>query len=324
MSLDRQAPVSSLGEDGVVQMLRDRFVAHPGTVGIGDDAAVFPSPGERLVMTTDTLVERVDFKLDYLSGSDLGWKTMAVNVSDLAAMGAEPSQAVATLCLPPTTPLGFVADLIDGLADAATEWDVKLVGGDLSSADEISLGITLLGHTAAPVLRSGARPGDALLVSGDLGGSAGGLHLLTRDHRANGPLVERHRRPRPRVELSRLLREVPVSAMIDISDGLIVDTGRLMKASGTGCRIHSRLVPVDPALSEVDALDPLHSALFGGEDFELLFTVPSDAILEVTDAGERIGLALTQIGSVTHGGDLLDGTAFDDLEGEGWDHLQNR
>lgn len=324
MGLDRQAPVSSLGEDGIVELLRGRFVARSGTVGIGDDAAVFASPGKRVVMTTDTLVESVDFRLDYFSGSDLGWKAVAVNVSDLAAMGAEPSYALATLCLGPSTAVGFVLDLIDGLSEAGREWGVELVGGDLSNADQISLGLTLLGHCDQPLLRSGAKAGDALLVSGALGGSAGGLHLLQRDAGATGPLVDRHRRPQPRLELSRLLRELPVTGMIDVSDGLIVDLRRLMHASRTGCQIHRDAVPVDPALEAASELESLRTALFGGEDFELLFTLPVASVSQAQDAGETIGLTVTQIGTVTESDWFLDDTAFDELEGEGWDHLQSR
>jgi len=323
VSLDRQAPVSSLGEDGVVALLRDRFVVSPGAVGIGDDAAVFASPGDHLVMTTDTLMEGVDFALDYFSGMDLGWKAVAVNVSDLAAMGAEPSHAVATLCLPPRTSVGWVTDLIEGLAAAADRWGVELVGGDLSSAEQVSLGLTLVGHTDAAVLRSGAGVGDAIAVSGALGGSAGGLHQLRRDPSATGPLVERHRRPHPRLELSRALREVPVGAMIDVSDGLLVDLGRLLAASGRGCEVDPDLVPVDPALHGLGDLDPMQAALFGGEDFELVFTLAGEEMQKVIAVGETIGVAVTRIGTVTHGGCLLGGTTFDQLEGKRWDHLQS-
>ena len=324
MSLDPQAPVSSLGEDGLVALLREGFPSTRGTIGIGDDAAVFASPGDRLVMTTDTLVEGVDFSLDYFSGSDLGWKAMAVNVSDLAAMGAEPAQAVATLCLPPDTTVGFVRGLIDGIGEGARAWSLDVVGGDLSSAERISLGLALLGHCESPFLRSGAKPGDAILVSGTLGGSFGGLCLLREDPRATGPLVERHRRPQPRLELSRALRKVPVTSMIDVSDGLIVDLGRLMTASVTGCRVERESIPFDVSLAPAGLVNPRGAALFGGEDFELLFTVSEESVQQAADAGERIGVAITRIGLVTGGGCLLDDTAFDDLEGEGWDHLQNR
>jgi thiamine-monophosphate kinase len=315
--------VSSLGEDGVVALLRERFVASPGTVGVGDDAAVFASPGEQLAMTTDTLVEGVDFALDYFPGTDLGWKAVAVNVSDLAAMGAEPSHAVATLCLPATTSVGLVTDVIDGIAAAADRWGLELVGGDLSSAEQLSIGLTLVGHTGAPVLRSGARMGDAIAVSGTLGGSAGGLHLLRRDPAATGALVERHRRPQPRLELSRLLRELPITAMIDVSDGLIIDLGRLLAASQMGCEVDPDLVPVDPALHAVGDLDALQAALFGGEDFELVFTVAADGMQQAIAAGETMGVAVTRIGTVTQGGCLLGGTTFDQLEGKRWDHLQS-
>lgn len=324
MGLDPQAPVSSLGEDGIVELLRARFTPSPGTVGVGDDGAVFAAPGAQLVMTTDTLVEGVDFSRDYFSGADLGWKALAVNVSDIAAMGAAPSQAVATLCMPPETPVGFVTDLIHGIGEGVDTWGIELVGGDLSSATETSLGFALLGPCDIPTLRSGAKPGDALMVSGTLGGSFGGLWLLQTDPTAAGPLVERHRRPRPRLELSRALRNVPVTSMIDVSDGMIVDLGRLMSASDTGCRVVRDSIPCDADLEAAGLTDPLRAALFGGEDFELLFTVPQDSIREVTDAGERIGVAVAHIGTVTQEGCFLDDTPFDDLEGEGWDHLRSR
>lgn len=324
MSLDPQAPVSSLGEDGVVALLRERFAAPEGVLGIGDDTAVFPAPGASLLMTTDTLVQDVDFALAYFSGGDLGWKAMAVNVSDLAAMGAEPSYAVATLCLPAETTIGFVLDLVAGLGDAGRAWDVTLVGGDLSRDDRISLGVTLLGHGDNPVLRSGAQIGDAILVSGELGGSAGGLRLLQANPNAAGPLVDRHRRPQPRLELSRALRDVGVTSMIDISDGLIVDLRRLMEASAVGCRVEPALVPVDPGVTVDNELDPISAALFGGEDFELLFTVAVGKVNEATDAGGRIGTAVTRIGTVTGGDRFLGHVTFDDLEDKGWDHLRNR
>ena len=324
MSLDPQAPLSSLGEDGLVELLRTGFPSPAGVVGIGDDAAVFRSPGERLVLTTDTLVEGVDFDPSYSSATDLGWKSVAVNVSDLAAMGAEPAYAVATLCLPATTAVGWVTSLIDGLAGAAERWRVSIVGGDLSGAGEISLGLSMMGHCEQPVLRSGAVVGDAVLVSGELGGSAGGLHQLQRDPTASGPLVERHRRPEPRLELSRSLVGLGVTSMIDLSDGLVVDLRRLMNASSTGCDVDPDRVPIDPGLSVVADLDPQHAALFGGEDFELLFTLEHERVPEAIDEGERIGVAVTRIGAVVESGCRLGGTAFEDLEDEGWDHLRNR
>jgi thiamine-monophosphate kinase len=313
-----------VGEDGVIELLRNRFTAAAGVVGIGDDAAVFPSPGEHLVLTTDTLVEGVDFHLGYFSGADLGWKAVAVNVSDLAAMGAEPAYAVATLCLPSATSVGWVTSLIDGIEEAAQRWSVRVVGGDLSRATQISLGLSLMGHCSQPVLRSGARTGDAIMVSGELGGSAGGLRQLQRDPSATGPLVDRHRRPQARMELSRAAPDLGVTSMIDLSDGLVVDLRRLMRASGTGCDVDPGSVPVDRNLDGVADIDPLQAALFGGEDFELLFTLAPERVTEAVDAGERIGVAVTRIGTVTGSGQRLGGTALEDLEDEGWDHLRNR
>lgn len=308
----------------MVDLLRRRFPSSEGEVGIGDDAAVFAAPGPRLIFTTDTMVEGVDFELSYFPAVDLGWKVMAINASDVAAMGARPSKAVATLCVPATTPVGFLEDLAEGLGQGCTATGAELVGGDISSSDRISLGVAMLGSVERPVLRSGARAGDAICVTGCLGGAAGGLHLLSRDDDARGPLVERHRRPAARVAEASALRNFDVSSMLDVSDGLVVDLERLMEASGTGCEVDLGKLPVDPHLADVPALDEVETALFGGEDLELLFTMlPSHC----TAAGMMLkarGTALTQIGVVTEGERRIGMRSLSSLKEAGWDHLRSR
>ncbi len=324
MSLDRQAPLADLGEDAVVELLRRAFPSAAAEVGIGDDAAVFASPGSNLVFTTDTMVEGVDFELGYFSGSDLGWKAISINVSDVAAMGAEPSKAVVTLCAPPSTSAGFIEDLIHGLHTAAAFYGVDVVGGDISAAESVMVGVALLGRVDQPLLRSGARIGDAICVTGSLGGSAGGLYLLQRDHHARGSLVERHRRPLARIAEARRLRALNVSAMIDLSDGCVVDLERLLVASERGCRVEPEALPVDPALAELPELDAMEAALFGGEDFELLVTLaPSDV-----DAGrsslETLGTSLTQIGVVSEGERRFGTRLLSEMKEGRWDHLRSR
>lgn len=324
MSPDRHRRLDELGENAVVAMLRDAFPAAPDTIGIGDDAAAFATPGERLVFTTDTMVESVDFDLGYFSGIDLGWKALAINVSDVAAMGGVPAFALATLCAPPETQVGFVEDLAEGLAAAADEWDVRLVGGDLSAAATISVGIALLGSADRPVLRSGAEVGDAICVTGSLGGARGGLELLGRDPASSGPLVDRHRRPRARLKEARALADFGVTAMIDVSDGVVIDLIRLLRASDVGCSVEPSALPIDPALDEVTGLDPLEAALFGGEDFELLFTLPEGQLQPAGEAVRAEGSMLTKIGTVTDGERRLGGALLEEMEERSWDHLRNR
>lgn len=249
----------------------------------------------------------------------MGWKTVAVNVSDIAAMGALPAKAVSTLCLPPSTEMDFVEGFIDGSVEAAAAYELDLVGGDISSSSQIMAGMALLGSVQAePWLRSGASPGDALCVTGSLGGARTGLEELRADADASGSAVDRHLRPRPRLSEAQALRSVRVSAAIDVSDGLVIDLGRLMRASETGCAIQREDIPVDPAASDLEA------ALFGGEDFELLLAIHEADLQAAVAALEGCGTTLSRIGSVTDGVAALDGEPLETMEGRAWDHLRSR
>jgi len=312
--------VSELGEQGLIELLTERLPRPVAETWIGDDAAVFPAPSERLVLTTDTMVEGIDFDLSYASGADVGWKALAVNVSDIAAMGAEPSKAVITVCLPPDTEVSFVDDMITGLVEAASGYGVDLVGGDISAASEITVGIALVGSGSnAPWLRSGARPGDSICVTGALGGSYTGLQALSADPGATGEAVRRHLRPDARLSEARALGGVGISAAIDVSDGLAIDLGRLLSASRAGCEIDSGGIPVDAAASAT-----LEAALYGGEDFELLFTLPPSEVGEAASLVAGCGTVVTEIGRVTSGAPTLDGLPLDRHEERSWDHLRNR
>ncbi|HEX2296118.1 MAG TPA: thiamine-phosphate kinase [Actinomycetota bacterium] len=284
----------------------------PGELWSGDDAAVVRGA----IVTTDTMVEGHDFDLSYCSGSDVGWKALAVNVSDVAAMAARPAYGVGTLALPASTRVELVEGLAGGLAAAAREWDVALVGGDISAAPVVMIGITLIGEPGErTVTRSGARPGDRICLTGSIGGSSAGLTLL-REGRGDESraLVERHLRPRARVEEGLALAEAGATAMIDVSDGLAIDLTRLMRASGAGCVVDPSAVPLDPALGRAAEVK---DAILGGEDFELLATLPPDA-----EPPEGV----TIVGEVTEGPALLFGD--EDLEElgreRGWDHLRGR
>lgn len=286
--------------------------------------------GAELLLTVDMLVESVDFERRYCSGADLGWKAVAVNASDIAAMGGRPLHAVAALALGPEVELGYFDAVLEGLLDAAAHWRLTLAGGDLSRADGMMLSVTMTGMCAgAPVLRSGARPGDAICVSGTLGGSAGGLYVLTNDLPAeeHSALVQRHLRPEARVEAGRLIAQHGASAMIDVSDGLALDLLRVMEASGTGCAVDGQSVPVDPDLyvleGQPDLPPALELALTGGEDYELLFTVPEERLDALERSVTATGTMVTRIGTVTDGAPELDGEPLADRKELGWDHLQN-
>lgn len=297
-----------------------------GELWSGDDAAAISLAGAAALVTTDTMVEGYDFDLSYARGFDLGWKAVAVNVSDVAAMGGTPTHAVATLMLPPSTEIDLVADIAEGLAAAGRRWRTALVGGDLSAAPLLSLGLTAIGEPGPDgiVTRSGARPGDSICVTGSLGGAWGGLAFLRAGRAGEAPdLVARHLRPEARVDEARALAALGATAMIDVSDGFAIDLGRLMAASGTGCDVDPAAVPLDPALPRlVDTGleregDLLRGAILGGEDFELLVTLPPDV-----EPPEGV----TVVGAVTEGAALRFGD--DDLEelgrNEGWDHLHGR
>jgi thiamine-monophosphate kinase len=253
-------------EFAILARLRDRLVPPgPGEVYLGDDAAVLDAPAGRLLLATDLVVEGVHFDLSIGSLADAGWKALTANVSDVAAMGGRPLHAVAAVAGPGG---GNAFDqLYDGLSEAAAGYGVRLVGGDLSSADRWFVAVAVTGSLEGePVLRSGARPGDRIFVTGALGASAAGLAGL-RGRTGGKPaplLVAAYRRPVARVAEGLAAAAIGATAMIDVSDGLVADLGHVGEESGVGFELHS--VPVAAGATEAEALG-------GGEDYELVFTV---------------------------------------------------
>ena len=324
-SSEQPPSVADFGEFALLERFRSALPAAPhGEIWSGDDAAVVTPGAGKAVVTTDALVDGVDFDLSYAAGADVGWKAMAANVSDLAAMAASPGPAVVALCLPSATPVSLVDGLLEGLRAASDRWGVALVGGDLSEAPTLMLAVTLIGWADRPLLRSGARPGDAIFVTGSLGGAAGGLEVLRRGLSGvpAGALVRRQLRPEARLEEARALATTgSVTAMIDVSDGWVRDLGHLLSASAVGCDVDPSLIPVDPALREVDLdVDPLELALTGGEDFELLFTASADGLEEL---GPATG-GVTRIGTVTESEATIGGRSLDAWRDQGWEHLRDR
>ncbi|MFN2594969.1 MAG: thiamine-phosphate kinase [Actinomycetota bacterium] len=324
-------PVSSIGESGLLARFATKLPSAPeGQTWSGDDAAVIEVAGATCLLTTDAIVEFVDFDLAYASGADVGWKAVAINVSDIAAMGGRPASAVATLALRPDHSVELVDDVLAGLLDASENYDIAIVGGDVTEAAELALSVTMLGEVgeAEPVLRSGAKPGDALCVTGRLGGARTGHLVLSgkmdadRADPAIRGCIERQLRPIPRAKEGLVLGRF-ATAMIDLSDGLAIDLRRLLDASGVGCEVDPAAIPVDPGITGA-GLDPLDTAIVGGEDFELLCSIPAASVDAATAGVAECGTTLSRVGTITSQGATIGSRSLDEWIGESWDHLRPR
>ena len=292
-------------------------IPHPSSLscGIGDDAAVIRQfAGRETVITTDLLVEEIDFLLDAAPARLLGHKALAVSLSDIAAMGARPRWALLSIGVPGDIwRSAFLDQFYEGFFALADRYAVTLVGGDVSRTPErVVIDSIVLGEVsrAPAILRSGARPGDHIFVTGALGGAAAGLRLILggarllkraprrRETQRAERLLLRHLCPQPRVRWGAALCEGRLAtAMIDISDGLSSDLAHLCRESNVGARIEASRIPVDPLIAEAQDFDPLSLALHGGEDFELLFTVRPRSLARLPS--EIDGLPVTYIGDVT-------------------------
>ena len=329
MAEGRGQTVSDIGEDALLERIARRVGRPPdGEIWGGDDAALALLPGPRAIMTTDLIVEGLDFMPAYATGWDIGWKAVAVNASDIAAMCGRPSHAVTTIALPGHVEVSFFDDLLDGLLAAAGRWNIALVGGDISGGSEISVGVSMIGVLLLdrPVLRSGARAGEAICVTGTLGAARAGLEVLRRGDRSPGTesLVARQLRPSARVDEAASLAPLGLSAMIDLSDGLAVDLARLLSASGVGAEVDAGTLPVDPDVMRVGGLDPLTTAILGGEDYELLFTIETARVNDASAAVGSLGTRVTRIGTATTGGATIAGRPLEEWRERGWQHLRDR
>ena len=279
--------VKDIGEWGVIELLtelvtRSRRVDGSGlVVDAGDDAAAWRYAQGIQLSTTDTVVEGVHFTRCTTPWHDLGWKLMAANASDIAAMGGLPLYALVTLGLPPDTEVDHLKLLYQGMLDLANEHGVAVVGGDIVRSPVVFVTVALSGtHEGAPILRSEAGVGDQVAVTGYLGSSAGGLEVMLQGievgPEADAYLKNAHRRPEPRIAQGRLLSREGVRAAMDISDGLADDLSKLCLASGVSARLHAADVPAHPLLQEAFPQRYLELALGGGEDYQLLFTAPRE------------------------------------------------
>ena len=332
--------VGDLGETALIERIRCRVPPAPDwvTLGIGDDAAVVePARGTLDVVTTDTLVEGVHFERSFVPPADLGHKTLAVNLSDLAAMGATPRVVVLSLVLPASMAAADLDALVGGMLALAGRHRVALVGGNITrSSGPLVLGMTAIGAVRRRnvLTRAGGRPNDELWVTGALGAAAAGLACLQRDPagpaEADGDLagcVERYRRPEPRVRIGTLLgRNRAARAAIDLSDGLGDGLRQLTEACGVGAVVDAAAMPIDAGARrwfETEGIDPLDAAIAGGDDYELLVAVPRTHRRRFAAVSRLArGVPITRIGWLTKDATLVLRTKKGDRElPAGYEHF---
>lgn len=332
--------ISRLGEFGLINLLaemvkgsRDKQLAswQQLIIGIGDDAAAWHGDASTQLATVDSLIQDVHFSLGVTSWKDLGWKAMAANLSDIAAMGGQPKYALVSLALPGDTEVDDVTALYQGMIELAQQFEVAIVGGDVSRASLVMITITILGSTGSLesriLTRSAAVPGEQIAVTGYLGAAAAGLEMITRqlqfDSKATACLVRGFQRPFPRIAEGRLLVKQGVKTAIDISDGLISDLSHVCEASQVSARIEVDRVPIEPEVRANFGDKSLELALSGGEDYELLFTGSPEVVAQVKKAASCL---ITVIGEIVAGkrGEvtLVDrqGNPFH-LDKAGWEHF---
>jgi thiamine-monophosphate kinase len=320
------ATLGDLGESGILSRVFARLPGSPSVeVGPGDDAAVVAAPDGRVVATTDLMVEGRDFRRDWSTAYDVGWKAAAQNLADVAAMGAVPTALLVGLVAPPTLDVSWVEGLADGLAAACSGTGSTVVGGDLSSGETVVVSVTALGDLEGrgPVLRSGARPGDVVAVAGRLGWSAAGLALLEAGAVDAAPeLVDAHRRPHPPYAAGPSAARAGATAMLDVSDGLLRDAARLATASEVSLDLDpkallERAVPLAAAAASLG--QPALAwrwVLSGGEDHPLLATfAPGDLPPGFAAVGSVVGRTDEP---VLVGGSAPTGVAA------GWDHFERQ
>jgi thiamine-monophosphate kinase len=313
------SPDATLGDAGEFGLIGELVALFPQgeqvLVGPGDDAAVVRVRSGHVVVSTDLLVEGRHFRRDWASAEDVGHRAAAQNLSDLNAMGGRAHSLTVGLAAPADLPVQWALDFAAGFAAECELVGASVVGGDLTSADQVVVAVTVIGAcTSPPVLRSGASAGDLLALAGRQGWAAGGLAVLGRGFRSPRVLVDAYRRPMPPYDAGPAAAEAGATAMIDVSDGLLADAGHVAAASGVAIDVHSAALELPEPLHAVAAAtgaDPASFVLGGGDDHALLATFPPDAALPE---------GWSVIGAVSAGaGVTVDGAAY---EGEtGWRHF---
>lgn len=339
-------PISKLGEFGLIKYLTQHFPLEQvsSELGVGDDAAIINPEGKKVVVTTDVLAEGVHFNLGYVPLKHLGYKAVVVNLSDIAAMNATPTQILISLAISNRFPVEALEELYAGIQLACRHYKVDLVGGDTTSSNAgMVMSITAIGleNQDEIITRKGAKPNDLLVVSGDLGGAYLGLQILEREHAiflANPNMqpemegydyiLERQLKPEARTDVKNILKELGIkpTSMIDVSDGLASEVLHLSDQSQVGFRVYEEKLPLDNlTISTADELNlnPAMAALNGGEDYELLFTIPQE------DFDKIVGHPDFSV--IGHATDLADGNhlvargsnQMVPLTAQGWDAFLN-
>ncbi|MGS2640835.1 thiamine-phosphate kinase [Streptosporangium sp. LJ11] len=309
--------VGDLGEFGVVARIAGRLPqGRTVLLGPGDDAAVVSAPDGRVVVTTDLLIEGRHFRRDWSSGYDIGRKAAAQNLSDVVAMGADPTGLVVGLGIPADTTTGWLDDLTDGFRDECDLVGASVAGGDITRSDLVVIAVTALGDLGgrAPVTRSGARPGDVVAVAGRLGHAAAGLALLRAGLSGPVELIDAHRRPCPPYARGPEAAGLGATAMLDVSDGLLQDLGHVAAAAGVALVLDPEAFTLPPAMREAARLlgvDPLEWVFSGGDDHALAATFPAHV---------RLPEGWNVAGHVIEGeGVQVKGLS---LDRGGWDHFR--
>jgi thiamine-monophosphate kinase len=331
-----EAALKDIGEFGLIDLIKEDTINDNATViqGIGDDAAVLlPTIRHLQLLSTDMLVESVHFDLATITPWQLGYKAMAVNLSDIAAMGGVPRHIVISLALPKSAGSDFVANLYQGMKEICREFKVNIVGGDtVSSPQGIVINVAVVGEVEPGCLvkRSGASPGDIVAVTGFLGNSAGGLALLQRgdweEQHFAWPLVTSHLTPRPQVQAGQALARLGVSSMNDISDGLSSEANELASASKVGIRLYKQAIPLSDDLVKAAVwlkTSAVDYALYGGEDYQLIFTISPEKFDKIYEAD--LGISIAAIGEVIKepGVVLRDADGNEEkLEPKGYNHFR--
>jgi thiamine-monophosphate kinase len=310
--------IDELGEFGLIEQIKklvdkEQKKAVGISVGIGDDTAVVAPPdADRMLLTTDTMVENVHFNRAYIRGEDIGYKAMATNISDIAAMGGRPDYATITLGLPRDTDVEFIKDIYRGLLSCAGTYGGLIVGGDLTKSAKVFITVNLTGRASTDLikLRSYAEPGDVVMVTGAVGGAGAALRGLKAGARPGRgmprSLFMRYARPTPRLLEGSLAAGAGANAVQDISDGLLADLRHICRASGHGARIRLDDIPMFPEAAKLPGLSKasaLRLALTGGEDYELIITAkPAAAAIVKAKVESNTKTPVTFIGEIVAGG----------------------
>lgn len=308
--------LADVGEFGLIERLRPIFDGGPDVlIGPGDDAAVLRIRTGHVVVSTDLMVAGRHFRNEWVSAADVGHRAAAENLSDINAMGGRATALTIGLAAPGDLPLSWALDFAQGFADECAQVGATVVGGDISGSETLTVAVTVLGAcTVAPVVRSGAEPGDVVALCGRQGWAAAGLAVLGRGFRSPRALVEAYQRPQPPYDAGPAAAQAGATAMIDVSDGLVADAGHLAAASDVAIDLRSEALPIAEQLSAVASalgMDPMRFVLGGGEDHPLLATF---AEASAVPEGWRV------IGSVGEGsGVTVDGSPYDGPLG--WSHF---